>query len=44
PTPYFAHDLKEFIEILNKVTISSLYFHMFEARMRLQKDENDFAN
>ena len=44
PTPYFAHNLKEFIEMLNKITINSLYFHMFEARMRLKKGENDFAN
>jgi len=44
PTPYFAHNLKEFIEILNKISINSLYFHMFEARMRLKRDENDFAN
>jgi len=44
PTPYFAHNLKEFIEILGKITINSLYFHMFEARMRLKRDENDFAN
>ncbi|HEY7535884.1 MAG TPA: DUF5752 family protein [Thermodesulfobacteriota bacterium] len=44
PTPYLAHDLKEFIEILSKITINSIYFHIFEARMRLQRDENDFAN
>ena len=44
PTPYFAHNLKEFIEILGKITINSLYFHMFEAPMRLHRNENDFAN
>src|SRR3970040_613502 len=44
PTPYYAHNLKEFIEILNKISVNSLYFHMFEARMRLKRDENDFAN
>lgn len=44
PTPYLAHNLNEFIEILNKITVNSLYFHMFEARMRLKRDENDFGN
>lgn len=44
PTPYYANNLKEFIEILNKISVNSLYFHMFEARMRLKRDENDFAN
>lgn len=43
PTPYVAHDLKEFSDVLSQVSISSIYFHMFEARMRLKKDENDFA-
>ncbi len=44
PTHYSAHNLKEFIQILDKITINSIYFHVFEARMRLQKNENDFAN
>ena len=43
PTPYVANDLKEFIEVLKKTSISSLYFHIFEAKMRLQQNENDFA-
>lgn len=43
PTPYFAHDLREFVEVLRKVTIHSLYFHMFEARLRLEKGNNDFS-
>lgn len=43
PTPYVAHDLKEFIEILNKISIYSLYFHMFEAPMHLRRGANDFA-
>ncbi len=44
PTPYVAHDLKEFLEILNKVTFDSIYFHIFEARLRLEKGDNDFSN
>ncbi len=43
PTPYFASDLLEFLEVLRKITIHSIYFHMFEARLRLEKGENDFS-
>jgi len=43
PTPFIANNLKEFIECLSKVTIHSLYFHMFEARLRLKKPDNDFS-
>lgn len=42
PTPYTANTLTEFAEILGKISINSLYFHIFDARMRLEKDENDF--
>lgn len=44
PTPYVANDLKEFIDILKNVTADSVYFHTFEARMRLEKETNDFSN
>ncbi|MDD5194132.1 MAG: DUF5752 family protein [Candidatus Omnitrophica bacterium] len=44
PTKYVACDLAEFIEILNKITIDSIYFHIFEARLRLEKATNDFSN
>ncbi len=43
PTTYVAHDLREFVEILRKVTIDSIYFHIYEARLRLQKGTNDFS-
>lgn len=43
PTPYVAHDLREFVEVLRKVSIYSLYFHIFEARLRLQRKNNDFS-
>jgi hypothetical protein len=43
PTPYIARDLKEFVEILRRISIHSLYFHMFEARMRLKAPESDFS-
>lgn len=43
PTNYIANDLKEFSEILKKVTVDSIYFHIFEARLRLEKTSNDFS-
>ncbi|MFA5093118.1 MAG: DUF5752 family protein [Candidatus Omnitrophota bacterium] len=43
PTNYRAYDLGEFIEILEKVTIDSIYFHIFESRLRLEKKTNDFS-
>ncbi|MCF7870718.1 MAG: DUF5752 family protein [Candidatus Omnitrophica bacterium] len=42
-TPFKAYNLKDFVDCLAQVTIHSFYFHMFEARMRLQKHENDFS-
>lgn len=44
PTDYSAGGLKEFVEILKKVTLDSVYFHVFEARLRLQRSTNDFSN
>lgn len=44
PTNYYAHDLKELAEILKKTTIDSIYYHVFEARLRLEKGSNDFSS
>lgn len=44
PTNYAAYDLKEFADILKKVTIDSIYYHIFESRLRLEKSKNDFSN
>ncbi|MDD5746446.1 MAG: DUF5752 family protein [Candidatus Omnitrophica bacterium] len=44
PTHYCVYDLKEFSEVLAKVTIDSIYFHIFEARLRLERGNNDFSN
>lgn len=41
--PYVAHDLQEFAGFLEQISIDSLYFHIFEARLRLGRDENDFS-
>ena len=44
PTNYIATDLKEFTDILKKITVDSIYFHIFESRLRLEKKTNDFSN
>ncbi|MFA5094139.1 MAG: DUF5752 family protein [Candidatus Omnitrophota bacterium] len=44
PTKYVAHDLNDFVEILGKITIDSIYYHIFESRLRLEKNANDFSN
>ena len=33
----------EFRDILEKITIASLYFHIFDAKLRLENNENDFS-
>lgn len=43
PTPYVVHDLREMVEVLRKLPLGSLYFHMFESRMRLGRGGNDFS-
>lgn len=43
PTPYVAHDLREFAEALRKLPLGSLYFHIFESRLRLGRGVNDFS-
>jgi len=42
-TPHLAHSLQEFREKLRTVSIKSLYYHMFDARLRLARGENDFS-
>jgi hypothetical protein len=43
PTGYVSRDLRKFSEHLNKVSVSSIYFHMFDAKLRLKTGENDFS-
>jgi small-conductance mechanosensitive channel len=42
-TPYVARDLREFVEALRKISLGSLYFHVFESRLRLGRGLNDFT-
>ncbi|MFA5356344.1 MAG: DUF5752 family protein [Candidatus Omnitrophota bacterium] len=44
PTNYVVYDLKEFADVLKKITMDSIYFHIFESRLRLEKGNNDFSN
>ncbi|MEW6075644.1 MAG: DUF5752 family protein [Candidatus Omnitrophota bacterium] len=44
PTNYVVYDLNEFVDVLAKITIDSIYFHIFESRLRLEKANNDFSN
>jgi hypothetical protein len=43
PTSYEARDLEEFLQAVRKVSVLSLYHHIFEARLRLEKGVNDFS-
>jgi len=43
PTTCVVRDLREFVEALKKITLDSVYFHMFEARLRLSQETNDFS-
>jgi len=42
-TPYVVRDLREFVEALYKISLGSLYFHVFESRLRLGRGLNDFT-
>ena len=44
PTHYTVNNLREFIDVFEKITPDSFYFHIFEARLRLEKPTNDFSN
>ncbi|HZQ23879.1 MAG TPA: DUF5752 family protein [Terriglobales bacterium] len=43
PTPFIAHNLREFIDELGKVSIHSIHHHFIEARLRLKMVSNDFS-
>jgi hypothetical protein len=43
-TTYEVNTLEEFADALNKVGMRSLYFHFFDARLRLGRKTNDFSN
>ena len=43
PTPYTATDLQEFRSALEQVSFGTIYYHMFDARMRPELGKNDFS-
>jgi len=43
-TPHEAWDLQEFLDALKKISIHSLYHHIFEGRIRPPLGINDFSN
>jgi hypothetical protein len=43
PLPAVARDAGEFLDILGRISVNSLYYHVFESRLRLERGENDFA-
>lgn len=43
PTGHKAKNLKEFYDAIQKVSLNSIYHHVFEARLRLEKGNNDFS-
>jgi len=42
-TPFVARNPAEFREALRKVSVNSIYYHVFDAKLRLEKGENDFS-
>jgi hypothetical protein len=43
PTGVEAHDLREFRDALVRVSLNTISYHMFDARLRLEQGDNDFA-
>lgn len=42
-TGHIVKSLQEFYEAIQKVSLNSIYHHVFEARLRLEKSTNDFS-
>lgn len=43
PTAAIARSMDEFADAISQITLHSLYYHIFEARLRLARPTNDFA-
>lgn len=44
PTKYEARTIEEFVRALKQVGMRSIYYHFFDARLRLGHKTNDFSN
>ncbi len=42
-SPYVARTLDEFVNCLDHISPSSLFYHIFDARLRMNREENDFS-
>jgi len=43
PTPLIARTLEEFAVQISQLSLHSVYYHMFDAHLRLGRGENDFS-
>jgi hypothetical protein len=43
-TGFVAHNLREFRDALVHISLSAISFHMFDARLRLERGDNDFSS
>ncbi len=43
PTPYAVEGLGDFAAVLEHISISALYYHIFDAKLRLGRGDNDFS-
>ena len=43
PTGYVAHTVPEFRDALGRVSTASIAYHLFESRLRLEAQDNDFS-
>lgn len=43
PTGYVARDLAEFADCVEQISLGSLTYHIFHARLRLESGANDFS-
>jgi hypothetical protein len=43
PTGRVANDLAQFADRMEQIGVSSLAYHFFDARLRLERGENDFS-
>ena len=44
PTKYIASGLEDFYQIISKIGIRSIHYHLIEARLRLGIHSNDFSH
>jgi hypothetical protein len=44
PTKYIAWSLEDFLQIIGKIGIRSIHYHLIEARLRLGIHTNDFSH